>query len=115
MKKKFQLIKPLLSLLVLFSILLQYAHGFEHFTEEISTAVCHHKKTSKHEITHQHESIDHCAICELNFPNFSTSISEFKEIIVRQLQSDIIFFFPQNNINYFKGSLFQLRAPPIFK
>ncbi len=114
-KKKLVLINFTLMIVVLFSILFQSIHSYEHLATEISQEICHHKNhLHKTEFTHQHNGFEHCSICEFTF---STSIPthfptfEFK---IAAIPAGISNFYFKENTQYFNGSYFSLRAPPIF-
>lgn len=99
---------------VLFSILLQSFHSYGHLAKQLSEKECHHKYTSKQEITHQHHNFDRCFVCDFKMSNFINS-----HILYFQFQNTIIpfgyTFFESREISpFFKGSLFALRAPPFF-
>ena len=99
---------------VLFSILFQYVHSYEHLAKQLSEKKCSHKNISSHEITHQHQNFDHCFVCDFTISTFIPSdISnfEFKKIII---PSGYSFFNSREITQFFKGSLFALRAPPSF-
>lgn len=114
MKKKFTLLNSFLMMAVLFSILFQYVHSYEHLAKQLSEKKCSHKNISSHEITHQHQNFDHCFVCDFTISTFiSSDISnfEFKKIII---PSGYSFFNSREITQFFKGSLFALRAPPSF-
>ena len=113
MKKKFVLLNTFLMLAVLFSMLFQYVHSYEHLAKQLSEKECHHKYTSKQEITHQHISFDHCFVCDFTISTFISSDIfnfEFKKIII---PSGYSLLNSRKITQFFKGSLFALRAPPI--
>jgi len=99
---------------VLFSILFQYVHSYEHLAIQLSEKKCYHKYNSSKEITHQHHNYDRCFVCDFTLSSFvSAAIShfEFKKINIPTGYS----FSQSEEINqFFKGSLFALRAPPSF-
>ncbi|NDP27196.1 MAG: hypothetical protein GZ087_07195 [Flavobacterium sp.] len=114
MKKKFVLLNYFLMVAVLFSMLFQSVHSYEHLAKQLSEKKCHHESSSKHQITHQHHKFDHCFVCDFTLSNFiSSDISyfEFKKIIIPTGSSS---FKSREITQFFKGSLFALRAPPIF-
>ncbi|MFI0492139.1 MAG: hypothetical protein ACH345_11650, partial [Flavobacterium sp.] len=82
MKKKLILINFTLMIVVLFSILFQSFHSYEHLAKELSQEICHHKyNLHKTEFTHQHNNFEHCSICEFTFSNYiptDFSLFEFK-------------------------------------
>jgi hypothetical protein len=114
MKKKFVILNSFLVLAVLFTMLFQSVHCYEHLAKQLSEKKCEHKYTSSQEITHQHQNFDHCFVCNFTLSNFiSSDIScfEFQKITI---PSGYPFFKSKEITQFFKGSLFALRAPPIF-
>ena len=114
MKKKYVIINTFLALAVLFAMLFQSVHSFEHVAKQISEKKCHHSHTSKQEITHQHQNLEHCFVCDFTISSFVTldiHHFEFKKII---FPSGYSFFKTKEITQFFKGSLFSLRAPPSF-
>jgi hypothetical protein len=114
MKKKFVIVNSFLVLAVLFAMLFQSVHSYEHLSQQLSEKKCHHKYTSSKEITHQHHNFDHCIICNFTLSSFvdlDISHFEFKKITI---PSGYTFFKSREITQFFKGSLFALRAPPIF-
>ena len=115
MKKKFVLINFSLMIAVLFSMLFQSLHSYEHLLEKNSQEKCHQKHIgSGKQLTHQHYNLEHCFACEFTFSNFIPSelfTFEFKNVTLLSYYS---FFNSKEIVNFFKGSLFALRAPPIF-
>ena len=114
MKKRFVILNSILALAVLFAMLFQSVHSFEHLAQQLSEKECHHKYTSKQEITHQHHNFDHCLVCDFKMSHFVASDFlhfEFKNTIVT---SGYTFFKSREITEFFKGSLFALRAPPVF-
>ena len=99
---------------VLFSILFQYVHSYEHLAKQLSEKKCDHKYISSQEITHQHHNFENCFICDFTVNTFiSSDIAhlEFKKITIPAGYS---LFNSKEIIQFFKGSLFALRAPPSF-
>ena len=114
MKKKIVILNSLLIFAILFAMLFQSIHSYEHLSQQLSEKKCHHKHISSHEITHKHHNFDHCFVCDFtlsSFVNANISVFEFKKAI---LPSGIPFFKSKEITQFFKGSLFALRAPPIF-
>jgi hypothetical protein len=55
---------------VLFSILFQSLHTYEHF-KAIASTECHHKYShGEPEITHQHHNFDDCKVCHFTFGSY---------------------------------------------
>lgn len=114
MKKKFVIINSLLAIVVLFSILFQSVHSYEHLAKQISEKKCHHKPNFDNKLTHQHHNFDHCFVCDFTLGGFVTpSISHF-QFIKKQISTGYSFLYSREITNFFKGSLFALRAPPYF-
>lgn len=114
MKKRFVILNSFLALAVLFAMLFQTVHSYEHLAQQLLEKKCHHSSSSKHEITHQHHNFDHCYVCDFNVSNFiSAEITscEFQDVII---PSGYTFFKSREITQFFKGSLFALRAPPVF-
>lgn len=113
MKKKKIHIHFSLVIAILFSVLFQSFDSYAHFEKEVSETKCVHKSTSKHEITHQHHSLEHCFVCKFAFSSaITSSVFGFK--------SQNLFF--ENSNNFFFSEIFKtflkgsklLRGPPFF-
>jgi hypothetical protein len=114
MKKRLVILNSLLALAVLFSILFQSMHSYEHVAKQLSEKKCLHKYTSSKEITHQHHNFDNCFVCHFTLSNFiSSDVSQFKFKKIT-IPSRYSLFNSKEITQFFKGSLFALRAPPIF-
>lgn len=114
MKKKFIIINVLLSMAVLFSILLQSVHYYEHHSEQITTKHSHQHSKNKTEINNDHSISEKCFTCDFSFSSFTTAdfyVFQFHKNI--PVKTCISFFTPQSS-SFFKGSFFSLRAPPLF-
>ncbi len=99
---------------VLSSMLFQYVHSYEHLAKQLSEKKCAHKYNSSQEITHQHHNYDNCFVCNFTLSTYiSSDIShfEFKKI---NILSGYSLFKSREITQFFKGSLFALRAPPSF-
>ena len=113
MKRQQLLFSFTLATAVLFSILFQSFHGYEHLEKQLSHKFCvHDHSENKVEITHEHKIVEHCAICHFEFgsclyPKFISYhfFSEFKSIL--------FFSKEQKTIISFSGSLYAHRGPPI--
>ncbi|MBF2707461.1 hypothetical protein [Flavobacterium soyangense] len=114
MKKKVAILNSLLMFAVLFAILLQNVHSYEHLSKQFSEKKCYHKYNSSREITHQHHNFDSCFVCNFTLSSFvSADVSHF-EIKKINCFSGYSFFKSRPITQFFKGSLFALRAPPSF-
>ena len=113
MKKKVVLIHFTLVIAILFSILFQSFDSYTHFKKEAAESKCVHENTSKHEITHQHHSAEHCCVCKFTF---SAAVNSALLVLKTQNQPAE----NQNKFYYYK--VFKtfpensnlLRGPPIF-
>lgn len=113
MKKRFVIINALMSVVILFAILFQSVHSYDHLVKELTEKKCLHKHFSSTEITHSHK-FEKCFICDFGFSNFiNIDVLSFKHYIINGLFG-YSFNYSKQITNYFKGSLFALRAPPYF-
>ncbi len=104
-----------MGLVVLLAILIQSIDAMSHLEKQFSEKHCyhnyHHHKT---EINHAHEDFEHCFTCEFTF---STFISPSKITITLQ-KVDVVTqyspYYSKEVTQFFRGSLFALRAPPSF-
>jgi hypothetical protein len=113
MKKKFVIINAFLVVAVLFSMLLQFVHGYEHLAKQLAEKECTHKYTSSQEITHQHHDFDHCLVCHFSTSSFVASDIDYFEFQKTTFSTEYSFFKSKDITQFFKGSLFALRAPPM--
>ena len=102
-----------MSLTVLFTMLFQTIHSYEHVYKQITEKHCVHSYNSNQkQITHSHSVDNNCPICHFAFstfiPNSFNSLT-FQKISVT---TDIVSFYTTKTTPFFKGSLFALRAPP---
>ena len=68
MKRKQILYSLTLTVAVLFSILFQSIHSYEHIVKQLSEKQCHHNYNDPSgEITHQHHDYDVCLVCHFSF------------------------------------------------
>ena len=114
MKKKALIVNYLLMLAVLFSMLFQVAHSYEHLSKKLYEKECHHQYNSGQEITHQHHDFDHCFVCNFEINNFVASEIHQYQLQKNTIPSGYSFFKSREITQFFKGSLFALRAPPSF-
>ncbi|WP_309640080.1 hypothetical protein [Flavobacterium sp.] len=112
MKKRFAIINSTLMVAVLFSMLLQSVHSFEHLSKLFSEKQCHHKYTGQTEISHQHHPFDKCFVCEFTFSTFITpqTFSHTPHFTIGLIP--YCFFAPTEIIFSFSGSSYSLRGPP---
>jgi PP-loop superfamily ATP-utilizing enzyme len=113
MKKKFSILNLVLTIAVLFSILIQSIHSYEHVVKQFSEKKCHHKITSSTEITHQHNKFHSCYLCSLTVSSFLSTDANSSELNNLVLNSGNSLAISKEITQFFKGSLFALRAPPL--
>lgn len=99
---------------VLFSILFQSFHSYEHLVKQFSEKQCHHKyNTGKTEFTHHHADFDHCFVCEFTLSSFISPDSF--TFTLQTEQKEIPYFFNTTEASEsFSGSFCFLRGPPHF-
>lgn len=113
MKKKFSIFSFVLTMTVLLSMLFQSVHKYEHIAKQLSEIQCVHEKNSKTEITHQHHNFDFCGICAYKLSNFTFLGFPTFELNTLELSTKNVDFEFYEITQFFKGSLFALRAPPL--
>ncbi len=99
---------------VLFSILFQSLHGFEHLAKQFSEKKCFHQHYSPEELTHQHHNFDYCLICEIVFSN---SIPAGNIPFQYQFAFEALPYFitfQTGVVTSFSDSNYLLRGPPQF-
>ena len=113
MKKKFAFLNVMLMIAVLFSMLFQSLHSFEHLAKQLAEKKCLHEYNSSHEITHQHHNFDHCFVCEFTFASFiSPETRSYK--LHSEYSKTPRFFTLTETPKHFSGSSYFLRGPPAF-
>ena len=113
MKKNKILINFSLVIAILFSILFQSHDSYVHFEKEKTEKVCLHESLSKHQITHQHHSLEHCFVCEFAFSSaiqFTAFGFKPQKISFKTPNS---FYYSDVVITFDKNSTL-LRGPPVF-
>ncbi|KDN56542.1 hypothetical protein [Flavobacterium seoulense] len=114
MKKKYTIINVFLALAVLFSILFQSIHAYEHHSEQIAAKYSQQHSKNKTDINNDHSVSEKCFSCDFSFSSFTTHdfyvFSFHKNNVVK---TSVSLFF-EKSTSFFTGSLFALRAPPIF-
>ncbi|WP_417942317.1 hypothetical protein [Flavobacterium sp. RS13.1] len=112
-KKKFVIINLLASLTVLFAMLFQTAHSYEHLYAQIHEKHCAHKYTSgQKQITHSHNVENNCSICHFAFSTFISNTFHTYSFYKTKFPTVKTFIYSSITATFFNGSLFALRAPP---
>jgi hypothetical protein len=113
MKKKQLIISLSLALTVLFSILFQSIHTYEHFIKQFLQTECHHKHNgTAAQITHQHHSFDTCKVCHFTFGTYVAPKS-FAYKLLSNYKEVPYFYKTAKGILSFSGSLYSHRGPPL--
>ncbi len=115
MKKNYALRGLLLGLMLLLAIGIQSFDSFHHLEKSLTEKKCYHKTAhNKAEITHGHAAKEHCFVCEFTFSQVTQAkVFSFSFQQINWLDR-YAFFCSHDFTPYFKGSLFALRAPPVF-
>ncbi|WP_281309551.1 hypothetical protein [Flavobacterium flavigenum] len=101
-----------LGLMVLFSILFQSIHSYEHISQQLSEKKCHHNYNDANgEITHQHHNDDSCFICNFSFGSYIAPENFIFQFFNNHQEIPYFFGFSESIIS-FSGSLYALRGPP---
>ena len=109
MKKKFAILNLSLMFSVLFAILFQSLHSYEHFSDDtlaIKQLDSHHQDL--HQNDHNHQK---CFVCEFTFSSFLASENtsfQFKQTFEAITYS----FFYNETPSFFLGNHPPLRGPP---
>jgi len=113
MKKNKLILSLSLVVTVLFSILFQSLHSYEHVVKQLSEEHCDHKyNVSGTEITHQHHKADHCDLCQFAFGNYIFP-KDFSYQLCSCIDEIPYFFTESETFISFPGSLYSLRGPPV--
>lgn len=114
MKNEKNIFNFLFTGMVLFSILFQSFHSYEHLLEQISKEICFHEnKENQTNITHAHTTIENCLVCHFSFSPIQSSEAYFSQINKIEFSTKYDFFYTKLISILYKGSFFSLRAPPI--
>ncbi len=112
MKRKLNVINAFMGLTVLFAVLFQSIHSFEHLAQQFSGESCIHKYSEKTTLNHSHHW-EKCSVCDFVF----SPTTEIKSVIVSfenpVFYNKTLYFSTSENIPFFTGSSFSLRGPPI--
>ena len=115
MKKKITAVNFLMSFAVLFAMLFQTVHSYEHILKQSAEKHCDHKYTpGQKEITHSHSVDANCHICHFAFSTFIPNAFQTFTFHKTVANTSYTFLYFEGISTFFKGSLFALRAPPVF-
>ncbi|WP_163391854.1 hypothetical protein [Flavobacterium limi] len=112
MKKKQLITSISLALIVLFSILFQSVHSYEHISKQLSEKKCHHNYNDVNgEITHQHHNDDSCFVCHFAFGSYIGPEKISFQFFSNHQEIPYSFGISESFISFSK-SLNPLRGPP---
>lgn len=113
MKKKIVLINLFMSVTVLFAMLFQTIHSYEHIYKQLTEQRCdHHYVDGQKQITHSHSADTNCHVCHFAFSTFIPNNFQALSFHKVNIETSYLFFYTRGASVFFKGSLFALRAPP---
>ncbi|WP_173964227.1 hypothetical protein [Flavobacterium collinsii] len=113
MKKKIVLINLFMSVTVLFAMLFQTLHSYEHVYKQLTSKHCDHTYIDgQKQITHSHTADTNCQICHFTFSTFIPETFQSYSFLKVSIETCCAFFYVKTAAVFFKGSLFALRAPP---
>jgi hypothetical protein len=99
---------------VLFTILFQSIHSYEHHSEQITAKLSHkHLSKNKAEISKNNSIPEKCATCDFNFSSFTTTDFFVFQIHKNGTVTTFYSFLYHQQSSFFAGSLFSLRGPPL--
>lgn len=112
MKKKQLILSVSFALTILFSILFQSIHSYEHIVKQLSEKQCHHDYSDPSgEITHQHHNYDLCYVCHFAFGSYI--VPQEISFEFHTFNKEIPYFFTLSEKIYsFSESAYLLRGPP---
>ncbi len=115
MNKRSYITSFFLGLIVFVALLLQAFHAGHHLEELFAEKQCHHKyNKNKTEVSHAHHNFEDCFVCEFTFSNYIKSTYSIFKIETVETSHFYSYFYSKEIFQSFRGSLFALRAPPIF-
>ncbi|MEZ0181030.1 MULTISPECIES: hypothetical protein [Flavobacterium] len=114
MKRKQLILSFAFAVTILFSILFQSVHSYEHIVKQLSEKQCHHDYNDPNgEITHQHHNYDLCFVC--NFAFGSYIVPESISFQFHTFGTETPYFFPlTEKIFSISKPSYLLRGPPAF-
>jgi hypothetical protein len=112
MKKRQLILSVSLALTILFSILFQSIHSYEHIAKQLSEKQCHHNYNDPSgEITHEHHNYDLCYVCHFAFASYIVP-QEFA-FQFHTFKTEIPYFFTlSEKVFSTSESAYLLRGPP---
>ena len=115
MKKKGVILNVLLTVIILFPILFQVVHIYEHHSEQNQNkqeVVTY--SNNENQLTADQTVSDNCFVCDYKFTVHTVgSIAIYTFFIGCFIAATLLFYSPKP-VAFYAGSLFSLRAPPQF-
>ncbi|WP_066312614.1 hypothetical protein ACRASX_05940 [Flavobacterium sp. TMP13] len=113
MKRRQLLLSFTLAMTVLFSILFQSIHSYEHLVTQLTEKECRHQYNNNNhtEVTHHHHSLEVCYVCHFAFSSYINPA----EFVFQTLSFQNVtpyFFTSSETIFSFSGSMYAYRGPP---
>lgn len=103
-----------MGLMILFAIFFQSIHSFEHLVKQFSEKKCHHVyHDHKTEVTHGHDGLEKCFVCEFAFSNAIKPEKKVNTFFRIDITSKKPFLNFTDVPSFFKGASFSLRGPPV--
>lgn len=104
-----------MGLIVLLAILFQSFDAMSHLEKQFTEKHCHHVYNHhKTEVGHSHQDFDHCFACEFTFSHFISPAKITFTVPKVQVVTKYSTYYSREITQFFRGSLFALRAPPCF-
>lgn len=104
-----------MGLVLMLAMAVQSFDAFHHLEKQLTEKKCLHQASgNKAEVTHAHHDQEHCFVCGFalsnttQLPVFSFSLFKITPVVLDAFSDS------QEIVQFFKGSLFALRAPPVF-
>ncbi len=98
---------------VLFAMLFQTVHSYEHIYKQLTEKPCDHQYIEgQKQITHSHAVDTNCHVCHFAFSTFIPNTFQTLSFDKVSNETTYVSFYPKVTSTFFKGSLFALRAPP---
>lgn len=112
MKRKQLILSFSFAVTILFSILFQSVHSYEHIVKQLSEKQCHHDNNDPNgEVTHQHHNYDLCYVCNFAFGSYIVPESFSFKLVAYQKETPYFFTITENILS-FSGNFCFLRGPP---
>lgn len=112
--RKASILSLVFGVVLLFALVLQSVDSIHHLEKSFTEKKCLHKASGHAQILHGHQQADHCFVCEFTFSNATAANFLSFQLYKAPTAVSYSFFHSGEITQFFKGSLFALRAPPFF-